>query len=60
MILNDILSTVFYFQISYNGSGEGESDDSEGENQELAQIDRGKCTMPPDRLFMSINLQLHV
>lgn len=33
-------------QISYHGSGEGgESDDSEGENQELAQIDRGTC--PP-------------
>lgn len=32
----------FYLQISYHGSGEGgESDDSEGENQELAQIDRG-------------------
>lgn len=33
-------------QISYHGSGEGgESDDSEGENQELAQIDRGKCPL---------------
>lgn len=37
-------------QISYHGSGEGgESDDSEGENQELAQIDRGEfprfCTL---------------
>lgn len=31
-------------QISYLGSGEGESDDSEGENQELAQIDRGVYT----------------
>lgn len=30
-------------QISYHGSAEGgESDDSEGENQELAQIDRGE------------------
>lgn len=29
-------------QISYHGSEEGgESEDSEGENQELAQIDRG-------------------
>lgn len=34
-------------QISYHGSGEGgESDDSEGENQELAQIDRGECSLP--------------
>lgn len=33
------------FQISYHGGGEGgESDDSEGENQELAQIDRGEFT----------------
>lgn len=33
-------------QISYHGSGEGgESDDSEGENQELAQIDRGRCPL---------------
>lgn len=33
-------------QISYHGSGEGgESDDSEGENQELAQIDRGDATL---------------
>lgn len=33
---------LFFFKISYHGSGEGgESDDSEGENQELAQIDRG-------------------
>lgn len=33
-------------QISYHGSGEGgESDDSEGENQELAQIDRGQCPL---------------
>lgn len=31
-------------QISYHGSEEGgESEDSEGENQELAQIDRGVC-----------------
>ncbi|CAB1419561.1 unnamed protein product [Pleuronectes platessa] len=31
----------FQLKISYHGSGEGvESDDSEGENQELAQIDR--------------------
>lgn len=31
-------------QISYHGSEEGgESEDSEGENQELAQIDRGMC-----------------
>lgn len=36
-----------FFQISYHGSGEGvESDDSEGENQELAQIDRGTCPLP--------------
>lgn len=34
--------TQSFSQISYHGSGEGgESDDSEGENQELAQIDRG-------------------
>ena len=33
---------MLFSQISYHGSGEGfESDDSEGENQELAQIDRG-------------------
>lgn len=33
-------------QISYHGTGEGgESDDSEGENQELAQIDRGRCPL---------------
>lgn len=32
-------------QISYHGSGDGgESDDSEGENQELAQIDRGESS----------------
>lgn len=31
-------------QISYHGCEEGgESEDSEGENQELAQIDRGRC-----------------
>lgn len=36
-------SLILSFQISYHGSGEGgESDDSEGENQELAQIDRGE------------------
>uniref|UniRef100_A0A3Q4GXC8 Si:dkey-16j16.4 n=1 Tax=Neolamprologus brichardi TaxID=32507 RepID=A0A3Q4GXC8_NEOBR len=37
-------------QISYHGSGEGgESDDSEGENQELAQIDRRRrnCALTP-------------
>uniref|UniRef100_A0A8C8LSU1 Uncharacterized protein n=1 Tax=Oncorhynchus tshawytscha TaxID=74940 RepID=A0A8C8LSU1_ONCTS len=38
-------------QISYHGSGEGaESDDSEGENQELAQIDRERrrnCGLTP-------------
>lgn len=35
-----------FLQISYHGGGEGgESDDSEGENQELAQIDRGMCTL---------------
>uniref|UniRef100_A0A3Q2QFQ9 Si:dkey-16j16.4 n=1 Tax=Fundulus heteroclitus TaxID=8078 RepID=A0A3Q2QFQ9_FUNHE len=36
--------------ISYHGSGEGgESDDSEGENQELAQIDRRRrnCALTP-------------
>ncbi|XP_020775306.1 uncharacterized protein si:dkey-16j16.4 isoform X1 [Boleophthalmus pectinirostris] len=38
-------------RISYHGSGEGgESDDSEGENQELAQIDRERrrnCALTP-------------
>ncbi|XP_019731698.1 uncharacterized protein LOC109519543 isoform X2 [Hippocampus comes] len=38
-------------QFSYHGSGEGgESDDSEGENQELAQIDRERrrnCALTP-------------
>ncbi|KAI4803688.1 hypothetical protein KUCAC02_025344 [Chaenocephalus aceratus] len=38
-------------KISYHGSGEGgESDDSEGENQELAQIDRERrrnCALTP-------------
>lgn len=39
-------SLILSFQISYHGSGEGgESDDSEGENQELAQIDRGECSL---------------
>lgn len=39
-------SLILPFQISYHGSGEGgESDDSEGENQELAQIDRGECSL---------------
>lgn len=38
-------NSPFLFQISYHGSKEGlESDDSEGENQELVQIDKGKCT----------------
>ncbi|KAM9571676.1 uncharacterized protein ACWYII_000774 isoform 2-T2 [Salvelinus alpinus] len=41
----------FQFKISYHGSGEGaESDDSEGENQELAQIDRERrrnCGLTP-------------
>ncbi|XP_041711580.1 uncharacterized protein si:dkey-16j16.4 [Coregonus clupeaformis] len=41
----------FQFKISYHGSGEGaESDDSEGENQELAQIDRERrrnCSLTP-------------
>lgn len=33
---------AFQTQISYHGSEDGgESEDSEGENQELAQIDRG-------------------
>lgn len=35
---------LLFKQISYHGSEEGgESEDSEGENQELAQIDRGVC-----------------
>ncbi|MEQ2181035.1 hypothetical protein GOODEAATRI_007264 [Goodea atripinnis] len=41
----------FQLKISYHGSGEGgESDDSEGENQELAQIDRERrrnCALTP-------------
>lgn len=41
----------FQLKISYRGSEEGgESDDSEGENQELAQIDRERrrnCTLTP-------------
>ncbi|CAL8299109.1 unnamed protein product [Boreogadus saida] len=41
----------FQLKISYHGSGEGfESDDSEGENQELAQIDRERrrnCGLTP-------------
>ncbi|XP_011612473.1 uncharacterized protein isoform X1 [Takifugu rubripes] len=40
----------FHVKISYHGSGEGESDDSEGENQELAQIDRERrrnCALTP-------------
>ncbi|XP_028993962.1 uncharacterized protein si:dkey-16j16.4 isoform X6 [Betta splendens] len=41
----------FQVKISYHGSGEGgESDDSEGENQELAQIDRERrrnCALTP-------------
>ncbi|XP_062325290.1 uncharacterized protein si:dkey-16j16.4 [Osmerus eperlanus] len=41
----------FQLKISYHGSGEGvESDDSEGENQELAQIDRERrrnCSLTP-------------
>ncbi|KAM6913107.1 uncharacterized protein FYW49_011480 [Xenentodon cancila] len=41
----------FQVKISYHGGGEGaESDDSEGENQELAQIDRERrrnCTLTP-------------
>lgn len=40
------LQDVSFLQISYHGSGEGgESDDSEGENQELAQIDRGTSSV---------------
>nr|XP_020470202.1 uncharacterized protein LOC109968344 isoform X2 [Monopterus albus] len=41
----------FQLKISYHGNGEGgESDDSEGENQELAQIDRERwrnCALTP-------------
>ncbi|XP_061699744.1 uncharacterized protein si:dkey-16j16.4 [Syngnathoides biaculeatus] len=41
----------FQLKFSYHGSGEGgESDDSEGENQELAQIDRERrrnCALTP-------------
>nr|XP_015830926.2 uncharacterized protein si:dkey-16j16.4 [Nothobranchius furzeri] len=41
----------FQLKISYHGGGEGgESDDSEGENQELAQIDRERrrnCALTP-------------
>lgn len=41
----------FQLKISYHGSGDGgESDDSEGENQELAQIDRERrrnCALTP-------------
>lgn len=47
--LNEI--QPFQLKISYHGSGEGvESDDSEGENQELAQIDRERrrnCGLTP-------------
>lgn len=41
LILNNLLCASF-LQISYPPSDEEDSDDSEGENQELAQIDRGK------------------
>ncbi|KAG7267735.1 hypothetical protein CRUP_026083 [Coryphaenoides rupestris] len=40
----------FQLKISYHGSGDCESDDSEGENQELAQIDRERrrnCALTP-------------
>lgn len=32
-----------------------ESDDSEGENQELAQIDRGKCRLQIKLFFLQID-----
>lgn len=49
-------------QISYHGSGEGESDDSEGENQELAQIDRGVYTSStfPHYYLSPASIQIHV
>lgn len=49
-------------QISYLGSGEGESDDSEGENQELAQIDRGVYTSSTFlRYYLSLaSIQINV
>lgn len=54
-LLHGILDLQYaqsFFQISYHGSGEGgESDDSEGENQELAQIDRGMCPLS-NKLFL--------
>lgn len=41
---SDEICAGFQTQISYHGSEDGgESEDSEGENQELAQIDRGVC-----------------
>lgn len=44
-----------WLQISYHGSGEGgESDDSEGENQELVQIDRGEPLLLS--LFLTVPL----
>lgn len=43
VVIQDCLTFALLLkQISYHGSEEGgESEDSEGENQELAQIDRG-------------------
>lgn len=45
IVIQDCLTfDLLLKQISYHGSEEGgESEDSEGENQELAQIDRGVC-----------------
>lgn len=45
IVIQDCLTfDLLLKQISYHGSEEGgESEDSEGENQELAQIDRGEC-----------------
>ncbi len=59
--ISSIITISSFLQISYHGSGEGgESDDSEGENQELAQIDRGKCPLPTKLFLLEIDDDLPI